>query len=70
LGFSEIEKFIEFITLSSRIKSIFFIKRIEGILSGDKEFLMNKESFKIYQDHPWMTTNLETYKLLVSKNAV
>jgi len=58
LGFDSVEKFIEFITAS------------KGILSEDKQFLMNKESFKIYDDHPWLTSKLTTHKLLVSQKAV
>jgi len=72
LGFDSVEKFIEFITASSNCfserGSDYFL--LEGILSEDKQFLMNKESFKIYDDHPWLTSKLTTHKLLVSQKAV
>jgi len=58
LGFENIDKFTEFLTAS------------KGIMSEDKQYLMNKESFKVYDDHAWMTSKLTTHKLLVAKNLV
>jgi len=72
LGFTKIEKFTEFITASSKLVNLLQNNNlmIEGIMSEDKQYLMNKESFKIYDDHPWLTSKLTTHKLLVSKNLV
>jgi len=41
-----------------------FVKSSEGVLSEDQDYLMNKDSFKVYNDHPWMRLKLKTHKVM------
>lgn len=60
LAFSDEESLKEFIISSGNIK--FFTEIKDGVLTEDKSALNNKESFKIYNDHPWMKLKLKILK--------
>jgi len=35
---------------------------IDGVMNEEEDNLLNKESYKIYHDHPWMKMKLQILK--------